>query len=85
MPAQLNPYVIFNRGSRPRTILQDSRIGQLSSYGLNIAGSGVLLAHMADGNYLEKLLAVFLELEKADYPGYNKEKSHGTTVFLHQV
>jgi len=29
LPAQLNPYLIFNRGSRPRTILQDSRIGQL--------------------------------------------------------
>jgi hypothetical protein len=31
LPAQLNPHLIFNRGSRPRTILQDSRIGQLSS------------------------------------------------------
>lgn len=40
---------------------------------------------MADGSYVEKLLAAFLELKKADYPGYNKEKCHGTTVFLHQV
>ena len=31
LPAQLNRYFIFNRGSRPRAILQDSRIGQLTS------------------------------------------------------
>jgi hypothetical protein len=31
LPAQLNSYLIFNRVSRPRTILQDIRIGQLSS------------------------------------------------------
>lgn len=47
-----------------------------------ITGSG---EHTADGKYVEKLLAVFLELEKADDPGYKKEKCHATTVFLHQV
>jgi hypothetical protein len=31
LPTQLNPHVIFNRGSSPRIILKDSRTGQLSS------------------------------------------------------
>ena len=48
----------------------------------NITGSG---KYTVDGNYVENLLAVFFELEKADDPGYKKEKYHGTTVFLHQV